>query len=528
MSREFIGKDLKIYIDAIEIDSSEYVLKKMRIDMEENNHSTLHIEIEIREEYRKKYTINKFLKLEQKEIFGKSKYNNKKIEIKFNELEYFSGIIKNIKIRNENSEGTTTIIEAKSKSEILDRVKKYRVYQNINATYEELIKEVLSVYQKEVSYIATDKLAKTKTNKIFIQYNETEWEFLVRLMSNIGLGIFSGRYGEIIFGYINNESKRMEFKAKSNTSYLLDERGNVCTEIIVAEAYLLGEGLYKNKEDYGFISLGKLEYINGQFSGEYTLRNIDYRYAYISNKNIEGGSIEARVIKIPKENKAGIAVLLLNFSEGVKKISSTRQKINRDVQSKSDYLGEKVSYYEFPYTTPYSKSNTGFFCTPEIEDNVTVYFPIDEENSGYVAGSVNNKEGIRFSNPYERNYTLLNGEREKIFNLDLKSDNYTLYAKDLIGISGVNVVKINSEKQILADSKDQINISSDNILGINAGKELISTTENSIENVTKLKQEKLEMLDGVYISGYSVNAQSKKEIIKETYSVLAGDIIMKS
>ena len=54
----------------------------------ENKHSILYIEVEIKKEFQEKYTINKFLKLEQKEIFGNSKYNNKKIEIKFILIKY--------------------------------------------------------------------------------------------------------------------------------------------------------------------------------------------------------------------------------------------------------------------------------------------------------------------------------------------------------------------------------------------------------------------------------------------------------
>lgn len=527
MSREFIGKDLSVFLEEEEISSIEYDLKEFKITMEENRHSILYIEVEIKKEFQEKYTINKFLKLEQKEIFGNSKYNNKKIEIKFNNLEYFCGIIKSIKIGNENSKGISVVIEAKSKSEMLDRVKKYRVYQNINATYEEIIKELLNPYQEEIKYLINEKIKISKINKVFIQYNETEWEFLIRIMSNIGLAVFNGGYGEIILGHINNEGKKINFKAQKDTLHLLDEKGNSFIGISATEAHLLGENLFNKQEDYGFISSGKLEYFKGKFRGDYLLRKADYYYNYISNRNIEGKAIEAKIVKVPKESKSDIAKLSLNFSEGVMKLRAAQQKINRDVQSKNDYLGEKENRYEFPYITPYTRINTGLFCAPEIEDNVTVYFPTDEEDCGYVIGSINNKKSIRFSNPYERNYTLSDQENKKIFDLKIKSDNYTLYAYDFIDMGGKNEVKITSENQIFLDSKNQININSDKKLSV-IGDEVISTFRNSLESVSELKDERIETLEGNYIKSYSISAQNTKIRVAENYFLNAGKIKMKS
>lgn len=85
----------------------------------------------------------------------------------------------------------------------------------------------------------------------------------------------------------------------------------------------------------------------------------DFNLKYNHCKNIRGSSILAKVINIVSKNN--IAMMKVDFAYGLERMNKGYQRENK-------------SFVDIPYKTFYSKSNTGFFPSPEKDDIVEVTF----------------------------------------------------------------------------------------------------------------------------------------------------------
>ena len=74
-----------------------------------------------------------------------------------------------------------------------------------------------------------------------------------------------------------------------------------------------------------------------------------------------------------EDNVAKMEVL---FYGGLNKIIEQKGEAEFS-RAYSDY---GIKRYPLSYQTFYSQTNTGFFCTPEVNDTVEVYFPNEDES----------------------------------------------------------------------------------------------------------------------------------------------------
>ena len=135
--------DLEIKIGEKKLGENEYEIKEFKLTMAENNHTKVELKIDIKQEHKEKYDLNRFLKSEIKKYTGDISYNNQILELIFEDKRLFCGIIKQVFSKEEDLGGLVIEIESLSVSELLDRVKYYRAYQNKESTYLEIVEEVL-------------------------------------------------------------------------------------------------------------------------------------------------------------------------------------------------------------------------------------------------------------------------------------------------------------------------------------------------------------------------------------------------
>jgi hypothetical protein len=93
----------------------------------------------------------------------------------------FKGIIENFRFSNDLGV-CICHIEAFSKSLLLDKEKNDRLFQNKEDSIKSVIENVSSKVDTRVVYNAEIK----KLGKLFLQYSETDWEFIKRIASNFG------------------------------------------------------------------------------------------------------------------------------------------------------------------------------------------------------------------------------------------------------------------------------------------------------------------------------------------------------
>ena len=161
------------------------------------------------------------------------------------------------------------------------------------------------------------------------------------------------------------------------------------------------------------------------------------------------------------------------------------------------YKDYGISRYVIPYSTFYSQTNTGFFCTPEIGDTVDIHFLNREEKFVRASWSVNNKGNGRFSDYTKRNFHVNQGDFK--FTIDLNvfdistSKSYSTYSPSINTQCDNSIVR--STKNLLIASDDYMGIESIGDMSIYGKRlEVIGKEEEVVIEASKeirLKGEKI-------------------------------------
>ena len=432
---------------------------------------------------------------------------------------FLNGVIKELQI-NETIAGALTVeITAISKSVLLDRIPRYRSFQDPTLTYSAIAGEINGNYGTNDGKIVNVGEEMQVVPRMTIQYNETDWEYLKRIASYTGQPVTA--YSDRVFvGFFKNmpaqtpnlkysqfgkrtKEERTYFKITGTEVYpvatpiKLKTRNRVSGEEVENDYYVLENKIYNEGNTL------KCEYILG--------KQTDYFVDPIPHEKIRGAVIEARTVHIARtdESKSNhgrndgssdnlegrtigakplnkyieksenqnanvkervkasdIAVMTLNLTEGLMDLGENGQSFE------DKYAGK--SY--FPYVTPYSKTNTGFTPAPEVNDRVALYFPSGNETKAFVIGALNNDGNGRFTDVANRNYHV--GESD--FNMVLATNSLSTSAAESISQSASN---ISEQAREIRETAENIANMSNNHTEIIKNKKMIAA--NSVSQVTQ-------------------------------------------
>ena len=463
---------------------------------------------------------------------------------------FLNGVIKELQI-NETTAGALTVeITAISKSFLLNRIPRYRSFQNPTLTYSAIAEEINGNYGTNDGKIVNVGEDMQAVPRMTIQYNETDWEYLKRIASYTGQPVMA--YSDKVFvGFFKNipaqtpnlkysqfgkrtKEERTYFKITGTEVYpvatpiKLKTRNRVSGEEVENDYYVLENKIYNEGNTL------KCEYILG--------KQIDYFVDPIPHKKIRGAVIEARTVHIARtdESKSNhgrtdgssdnlegrkigakplnkyiekaenqnanvkervkasdIAVMTLDLTEGLLKLGENGQSFE------DKYAGK--SY--FPYVTPYSQSNTGFTPAPEANDRVALYFPNGNETHAIVLGAVNNDGNGRFTDVANRNYHV--GDSD--FNMVLATNSLSTSAASSISQTASS---ISESADSISESAGNISNSAKNYSEMIQGvKSIIAQNINntSTENTTLISNNNTTIIS----SGTSKVAAGGKVLINE-------------
>ncbi|WP_304181147.1 hypothetical protein [Leptotrichia trevisanii] len=433
---------------------------------------------------------------------------------------FLNGVIKELQI-NETTAGALTVeIMAISKSVLLDRIPRYRSFQDPALTYSAIGEEINANYGTNNGKIVNVGEDMKEVPRMTIQYNETDWEYLKRLSSYTGQPIMA--YSDKVFvGFFKNipaqtpnlkysqfgkriREERTYFKITGTEVYpvatpiKLKTRNRESGEEVENDYYVLENKLYNEG------NMLKCEYILG--------KQTDYFVDPIPHEKIRGAVIEARTIHIARTDESksehgrtdgssdnlegrtigakplnkyiektennqnentkekvktkDIAVMTLNLTEGLMDLGENGQSFE------DKYAGK--SY--FPYVTPYSQTNTGFTPAPEVNDRVALYFPNGNETKAFIIGALNNDGNGRFTDVANRNYHV--GDSD--FNMVLATNSLSTNAAESISQSASN---ISEQAREIRETAENIANMSNNHTEIIKNKKLIAA--NSVSQVTQ-------------------------------------------
>ena len=270
-------------------------------------------------------------------------------------------------------------IEALSSTFLMDVKKKDRSFQNKDSLYSDIFKKVTGEYKKgEV----IDEASKGKpTGGLLVQYHETDWEFIKRLASHfnaplvptcthtgikyyIGVPDIPEKYNLEDFNYsVVKDLKGYKIKAENDIKDL-DERDLISYEVTTRKILELCSPVkYKDKKLY--VHSVQIEMINGILSNSYVLRDMKGLGRHKLNNNLlSGTSLFGKIIDVAKD----------------------MVKVHLDIDE-TQSVDEAMW---FPYSTVYSSPDgTGWYCMPEKDDQVRLYFSDNDEKNAFCASSVN-------------------------------------------------------------------------------------------------------------------------------------------
>lgn len=411
----------------------------------------------------------------------------------------FQGMIKNIKVENLQENYNLTL-EAVSNTYLLDIKKSFRSFQKSDMKYIDVINEILKPYQEaEVLYNIEEDIAKTKEIETFVmQYNETDWEFIKRLASHFNAGLIPST--------LFNSPKFVFGIPKGNNIGVLENYNFYINKNI--ETYMRSS---KNVND----KIQELDSI--EFHIE---TNCNFNIGDTASFNNVALYIKSKRVKIDKGiliyhyslcSKNGLTKdklyndKIIGLSLKGKVLASERDTVKVKLEIDSEDLVQKVEEsYPFPYTTMYTaEGNSGWYCMPEVDDTVFIYFPAKEESSGIGVNSIRElrKASDKITNPDIKYFRTKNGKELKF------SPNEILITccngtDEETGEKHVTYIRLNSENGIEIISTEPILLKSDSNMNLEAGENLLIAARKNI--FFKCKTSQITVNDMVDIAGKEV------------------------
>lgn len=393
-------------------------------------------------------------------------------------LTLFSGIIENA-AQKAALGAVECSISLIGTTKLMDMDVITKPYQNLTVTYLDIAEKLGKKYQA----IINDQVGIRQTINGFIQqYRETDWEFLLRILSHRNTYVVPLCMENYI--YINiGIDKQIQTLEADLIDYSMEKELCVQREhhegtlqnvlnIKSRDFFELGDCIEGFNGKLMYIAQAASRYEGSELVHYYELKDFeDIRTEKQTNKKLIGASLDATVTDISKDK--------------VKVIISADEKEDSAVTN------------WFPYSSVYSSPDgTGWYCMPEMGDRVRVYFPSEDETQAYVISAVHLDTTSQLRT---------NPDNKIIMNKYMKQIEFTpstLKISNGIGMS------------ILIDDEEGIKIESDKNIKLVAAQsfEMLSLTDKveiAAESQVNLKQNNtsINLQDDIVVSGSQMYIQ---------------------
>ncbi|MFT8349940.1 late control protein D [Clostridium saccharoperbutylacetonicum] len=368
-----------------------------------------------------------------------------------NSRRLFSGIVQKIKTTNEN--GIYYIeIQALTSSSKLDIKEKSRSFQNVNMTYDDLIKEIIKDYS---GFTFTQNAGSgQKINKPLFQYKETDWNFLKRIASELN----SELYCDII-----NSNYLFNFGIAYNKNYEIDDNLEYNAFKDIRSFYKAGgKNAGYADTDFFYYEVEKKDVFEINAEIKYKQKNLYVReyeayknneeilYKYklcvkkgkwqgeIKNKALKGVTFEGKVIAVQKE----------------------QVKLHLNIDEKQ----EESSAYWFNYRPP---SVNIMYSMPLVGESVKLYFPNENSEIPIVTGCIrkNGETCAQTADPVNRYFQTEHGNEIAMLPEALsikagkrKTLSITFNDKTGVHLKSHKGLKLNADEEIIIKTRKRVKI----------------------------------------------------------------------
>jgi hypothetical protein len=449
-------KNLKVGIEGQEKDVFDIRINELEIKIEVNEHATFYLSGKLSNE-------NKDSIIHELEgNVGLEIYYEKEEDTK---TSLFNGIITNIEVC-VMGDVYKLEIAGKSYSYLMDIHKKSRTFQNVNASIKSIVEHVMESYE-DGDFIM--EMEDRPIGELVVQYEETDWEFIKRLISKDNEGILNSvEVGRIAYflGVPEIEFELQEevtsYKICKNMSIFNDMKKNY-----IKDALEIDYIIYK-LESYELLRLGNNIILNGH---KFYVQSLIYKIEESLLCNYYSLQLKngLRQKQLFNENIVGMS-LLGNIID----IKRDTVKINFHIDGGEN----KEEVYYFKYSTMSASSDgSGWYCMPELGDQVRVYFPTKEEKESFSISCVSSyKPGKdapndRMSDPNVK-YLRTIKDKEIQFNPSGIIINCN---------SGKGQINLNNDGTVNVVGQNDVHINASQSVNIIAEKSIIMTADEAID-----------------------------------------------
>lgn len=367
----------------------------------------------------------------------------------------FSGIVTGVSI-TESGQMKTACVEGKSRSWLMDRTKHSRSFQNAHITFQALTQEILKDYTGSSLIYTGDS---QEIGNLIIQYEETDWDFLKRVLSLVGLALtpdsqkaglklFAGvpKFPETALSYTVLEmDKDMDsyyyLKANKRAVHASD-----FTQYIISSEQLMG--------------IFDTAAVQGQPLAVYA-----YQYSFEQQEMIGTYCLQSAKGLVVQ---ASYPMHLIGAALMAKVVRVSKNKIQAAMEIDGAHIERAVHW--FPYSTlSASPDGSGWYCMPEIDDDVRIYFPSKQEAEAIALSAVSNYDAPqggsdRMQDPNNRYFRTKYGQE-----LALNTSSVKLSCnedKSSITILTDGTIRIQAQESVNVQAKEKITLHAENELSI--------------------------------------------------------------
>lgn len=376
----------------------------------------------------------------------------------------FSGILMHLQICMLQDICTVKLI-VKSYSILMDIKSKKRSFQNENNLYQSIFEKIIKT-EYHGDFIDTVSSGK-KQNRVMIQYDETDWAFLLRLASQLNTVIIPDIFCDvpkIYIGLPNGESHKQEvyhYKIIRQTDKYMIQRQNydekslldfTYLEIETEQCYELGDSIQCQNTTF-VVAEKEMELKQGKMFCRYKICKKESVFHNIIYHDIfRGLSINGKVIDVNKD--------CLKLHLCIDKTQNVSE------------------CHWFRYNAPYTaEGQTGFYIMPQIGDSVQLYSPNQDESQCYVRAVNRNLE--RKSDKTKEN---------EIKRLGTVHQNEMVFSSNSIEWNTEKkrcYVNMNDSNGIVLAGKAGIKINTDSVMGLEANKVIVKAGDRVIATTPK-------------------------------------------
>ena len=372
----------------------------------------------------------------------------------------FQGVTTCIRLQKTGNV-TTMTIEAKSGSYLMDIFERFRSFQDESLTHSVVLEQIGQPYM-DYSYIlktgtgepvvasgsVTQVIQDMPLKQFTVQYWETDWAFAKRLASRLGTCLVPADTAEGVkfyFGvphlaaHVLDDTTDYEIKkdytvADDKKRYGLEDAGEIDAIsylVRLRDIYQIGD-LVEFLGMHLYVACAETVLHGQELMHCYHLRpRHGLRTARYQNDRMIGASLDAQVVAVERDEV--------------------------QVQITEDQNTEQKLVKWFPFATVYSSPDgTGWYCMPEIGDQVRVYIPNNEEAHAVVFNALHVASGAR-NNPDIKSMRTKHGKEIRFTPNTLVMTNNTGMEISIIDNEGI---RIDSNRNIFIKADGNIDISS--------------------------------------------------------------------